>query len=325
MMLLPIMMLAAAVELPPTVRALLDDGTYTETPGGFRIITLSHVADGCAAQAQDDGPGARVCVEQVLTRARERQAKGSVEQMEGIVLTHLALILGDGDATGPCLDEALHRQAAESLVQRSMRDATGHAAGYRNTRDRWPADQAATLAAIKRYDDAHGTHLVDEPLAKFQQHMTKAMDAKTSLPWSEVHGDKSGKHPRGCALSYSVRYLAEVDKDRARRWWTAYKQHYLVDRGVLVGFREWPPGVERKGDIDSGPVVRGVGAAATAFGIAAARAMDDDMLAVRLEATAAVVEAGVSQLAPQAKRVASSTMAEAIRFHAASQPLLVDD
>ncbi len=58
-----------------------------------------------------------------------------------------------------------------------------------------------------------------------------------------------------------------------------------------VGFREWPVGRERAADDDSGPIVEGVGAAATGLSIGAARAMGDEALALRVEATAAIIDA----------------------------------
>ena len=39
--------------------------------------------------------------------------------------------------------------------------------------------------------------------------------------------------------------------------------------------REYPPGIDRKGDIDSGPMFNGYGMSATAFALAAARANSD--------------------------------------------------
>ena len=38
--------------VPPRLQALLDDGAWDGTPLTFRIITLSHLADGCAGQAR---------------------------------------------------------------------------------------------------------------------------------------------------------------------------------------------------------------------------------------------------------------------------------
>jgi hypothetical protein len=325
--LLHALVVASALQLPPAVEQVLATGTFKGTPAGFQIIALSHVADGCAARVNDDAEGARVCVERALSRAQATKAKGLNldDGRAGLWLSHLALILGAAHSTGPCLDEGLHRRVVEGLVKGSLADPTGHTSSFVGKRERWSADQAATLAAIARFDAGHGTHLLDEPLARYRAHLSTAVDVTTGLPWSEARGVGTGKMPRGCAVTFSVRYLGEVDRALATSWWTALKAHYLVDRAVAVGFREWPPGVDRPSDADSGPIVQGVGASATAFGIAAARAMDDDVLAGRLEATATLVGGAVARLGPSAARAAGSTLAAAIRFQAARQPSLIAD
>ncbi|OGQ25437.1 MAG: hypothetical protein A2138_10280 [Deltaproteobacteria bacterium RBG_16_71_12] len=321
MPLLPLLLtLTGAVELPASAVSALDRGEFRATPAGFRVIALSHLADGCAAQVADDPAGARSCVERAYARALETRPKGARldDGKHGLWLTHLALILGDSDATGPCLDEDAHHQVAKGLAQASLADPTAHAPSYPGRRERWPADQAATLAAIARFEAAHGGRLLQEPLARYSTTLARTSSVDDGLPMSEVHGYGTGKLPRGCALSYSVRYFAEIDPAIARDWWERYRERYLVDRALLIGFREWPPGVERKADADSGPIIGGVGAAATAFGIAAARAMGDTVLAARLEATADLV-ALASSADRATARAATSTLAEAIRFQAAHQ------
>ena len=140
------------------------------------------------------------------------------------------------------------------------------------------------------------------------------MDRDIGLPWSEVTGKAKGaRDPRGCALSWQTRYLRELDPALAADWWSRYKDVFLVDRLLLVGFREWPPGRDRRADIDSGPIVQGVGSAATALAISAARAMDDELLAKRLEATASLVEAWAGA-DPKFARHASTALAASILY-----------
>ena len=84
-----------------------------------------------------------------------------------------------------------------------------------------------------------------------------------------------------------------------------------------MGFREWPRGVSGATDADSGPIVFGIGSAASGLGIAGARAMGDERTAQLLEVSAD--EAGrLFGLSA----VASRLSAQSIRFEARWQPAM---
>lgn len=302
-------------ELPTAVDQALTHGRWKDTPRGFRAIVLSHIADGCVGQARSQ-PGtsadARRCVEQALAEAKKIRNRD-----DGLVLSHVNLIYGAADQLGPCLDAADHQRITRELVRRAMKHPLHQVDAYRANVRRWPADHSVTLASIARYDHAHGTQLLEAPLTAWKDVIARHQDATSGLPESEITGaDATSKLPRGCAQSYMSRYLLEVDPSLARTWWTSYRQHFLVEKGVVVGFREWPRGVDRAGDIDSGPIVWGIGTAASAFAISAARAHGDLQLATRLEASAALARA-----TPVGGEAAQSTMAEAITFEARWQPV----
>jgi hypothetical protein len=258
-------------------------------------VALSFLADGCAAEARRDPEkqkAARACVQRCLDLAgRTGHMPLRPDTDDGMWLTHYALILGAADTLGPCPDPARHEAISVALARRSLGDAHRHVASYANVSSRWPADQTATLASLARYDRAHGAHLHDAPARQWREYVVgQATDRRLGLPWSEVTGAQpTFREPRGCALSWQTRFVREFDEPLARQWWTAYRSRYLVERAGLVGFREWPPGRDRGMDGDSGPIVGGVGAAATGLGIAAARVMGDEDLAARIERTAAVV------------------------------------
>jgi hypothetical protein len=306
---------AGAVSISAPLRALLAKGDWGTTPAPFRIVTLSFVADGCAAEARLDPrkhDAARACVAQCLALARTMgHERLRPETDDGLWLTHDALILGAADELGPCPDPTRHEAIAKVLARRSLADPRGHVASYTRLANRWPADQTATLASLARFDRAHGTRLHEEPLRAFRTYVLgRAMDRRLGLPWSEVtDSDRFAREPRGCALSFQTRYLHEVDVELAAAWWTAYKAHFLTERFGLAGFREWPPGRDRAGDDDSGLIVDGVGAAATGLGIAAARSMGDEDLAARIERTASIV--GVVGYALEEAR---GPLPEAIRY-----------
>ena len=310
----------APLELPAPLAKVVEGGKWDATPAGFRIVTLSFLADACATVAVHE-PGKRAagaaCVTRALELARKTRPPGlRVERADhGLWLSHFALILGAADRLGPCPDAKEHEEIATALARRALREPTAHVPSFPDSALRFPADQTATLASLARFDRAHAAHLADEPIRRWREHvLEKAMDEKLGLPWSEVTGKAKGaRDPRGCALSWQTRYLNEFDPTLAGQWWDRYKRAYLVDKIVLVGFREWPPGRERPADVDSGPIVQGVGSAATALAISAARATGDNILARRLEATASLVETAATA-DPKLARQASTALAAAILY-----------
>jgi len=66
-----------------------------------------------------------------------------------------------------------------------------------------------------------------------------------------------------------------------------YLRVHWIDEGAVRGFAEWPYGRAGREDLDSGPILFGVGATATTFGISAAIAMNDSPRVGQLEAQAA--------------------------------------
>jgi hypothetical protein len=287
---------ATSLDLPPSLRALLATGTWDRTLPGFRVVALSFLADGCVAEARRDPAkkaAALACVERCWDLAMRLPGHARpLDRADGLFLTHESLILGAAHTLGPCPDPARHAQMARALAQRSLADPHRHAASYAGRLPRWPADQSATLASLVRYDRGHDDHLHESPLREWRAHMlANAMDTKLGLPWSEVTGQtRTGRLPRGCALSFQTRFLAEVDAQLAQRWWQSYRSQYVVTSIGLAGLREWPPGQDHAADVDSGPIIKGVGAAATGLGIAAARVMGDEDLARRFERTALLVD-----------------------------------
>src|SRR5437870_458386 len=95
-------------ELPKRLEQLLENGKWDSTPAAFRIIALSHLADGCAGQAKahpEFTPDARACVEGALKRARALP-----KWNDGLYLSHLNLIYGAADQLGTCVDEGEHER-----------------------------------------------------------------------------------------------------------------------------------------------------------------------------------------------------------------------
>lgn len=71
---------------------------------------------------------------------------------------------------------------------------------------------------------------------------------------------------RGSSQSQLLNFLAEVDSTYAHQHFLRYRQHFLTSRFGLPGIREASAGAPDVLDIDSGPVLLGVGGAASIVG-----------------------------------------------------------
>ena len=283
---------ADTLELPERLDQLLTTGRWDATPAGFRIITLSQLADGCAGQGiahPARRENAHRCIERTLALAlKSMPAKSLGAVQDALWLSHLNLMYGAADQLGSCESPSIHRQLSERLAAMSLADKHAHAASYASVSVRWPADQSATLASLARYDRAHHAHVHDRPVTAWQA----MLGADDALPPSEITGAfATSKYPRGCANAFLTRCTTEFAPSLGRVWWTTFRDTWSTHVGPFTGLREWPPGVERPGDVDSGPIIMGIGTAASALSIAAARAQGDEAFALALETSAAQVMA----------------------------------
>jgi len=147
----------------------------------------------------------------------------------------------------------------------------------------WPADNIVCLAALALHDR------IAAP--RFQEVRNEWLGRiKASLvPEYELipHGyDLDGNRPlegvRGSSQSLMLSFLFDVDAVFAKEQYQKYREHFLAYRLGLPGIREYPKGEIGMGDIDSGPVVFGIGGAASIVGIKAATRHGDWELAAAL-------------------------------------------
>jgi hypothetical protein len=149
----------------------------------------------------------------------------------------------------------------------------------------WPVDSLFGYRSLQIHDELYGTRYF-ATFARYERTMRRSADPKSGLMPSFVYLDGRARDvPRGCALSWSLAVLPDLDPDFAAEQWAAYRHDFLRCAGGLCLLREYPPGVDRASDVDSGPVVAGLGMSASAFGLAAARAQGDTEVAEALRRT----------------------------------------
>jgi len=203
----------------------------------------------------------------------------------GYYLEHLNIILGCYFClAGPKYRE-LNKRISQHLLDMSMKYDNYHADLLPNSRMKWAADQAAIIYSLWLYDknnwiyDKSDTTRMHTELAKKWLNYMKenATHKATGLFITEVQGVKKfSKQPRGCALSYLIHYMSRFAPGVAQQQWELYKEHMLTKRLGMTGFREFLPSYKGSWSPDSGPIIAGVGIAASGLGMNAASSVGDD-------------------------------------------------
>jgi hypothetical protein len=260
----------------------------------FGIVALSHMASGLLNVYVAE-PERRDELERYLREVSRRSLSASVSPSHAgtdattrlddhnLFWSHLALVLGieryvrcEGKT---CADDTeqdrIQARLVRHLLARTMASAVFHARSFPDS-PMWPADQTVTLLAMKLFDATHGTFLHEEPLRGFLANVAARADPSTGLFPSSMSAIDNGSIPRGCATSWSVLYLAQLDARVAFDQYSRARDSLRQDILGVGGFREWPRGRGGGEDVDSGPIVLGVGVAATGLGLGPARIFHDE-------------------------------------------------
>ena len=139
----------------------------------------------------------------------------------------------------------------------------------------YPTDVVAAIAAINRADSVLGTdhsNFVKRSIRGFQG---KLVDS-TGLPPYRANADSGYIGlARGCSSQWATVWAPALWPEYSKQLYDSFEKHFWQERWTVVGFREFRKGEPNSDwymDVDSGPVIAGFGAAATAFGLGSARA-----------------------------------------------------
>ena len=142
----------------------------------------------------------------------------------------------------------------------------------------YPIDIVAAIGAIQRADAVLGTdhsEFVKRAVRGFQG---SRLHEDTGLPGYLAHAQKGHAQDcaRGIGLSFMLIWAPQLWPDTARDWYQKYETHFWQENKWFAGFREYSKDIEtpwlEMSDPDAGPVVKGYGTGACAFGVAASRA-----------------------------------------------------
>jgi hypothetical protein len=138
----------------------------------------------------------------------------------------------------------------------------------------YPTDVVAAIAAIRRADKVLGTDHSDFVKRSLRAFQGKLLDITELPPY--MADAKSGyiDISRGCSSQWITVWVPQLWPDKAKQFYDSFEKHFWQRRWGAVGFREFTKQSMISNwymDVDSGPVVAGFGASATAFGLGAAR------------------------------------------------------
>ncbi|MFK7923760.1 MAG: hypothetical protein AB8H47_17505 [Bacteroidia bacterium] len=132
----------------------------------------------------------------------------------------------------------------------------------------WPADMVVAMASVS-LSSRLGERSYEKEIANWLEEVKAKTDSLGLIPHSSEWGSGLPREPaRGSSQSLILVFLFEIDEAFAREQFAIYKQNFLDYRFGLPGLREYPEGMDQDlvGDIDSGPVIWGIGGAASLVG-----------------------------------------------------------
>jgi len=210
-------------------------------------------------------------VERVKARKGRLESLASYEG-QAVYLCQLGLALGLWRAVGgDDRYEAAHRHLAdvvrEALIARNGRPLDSFPGVV------YPFDTIPCLVFLAQRDRQDSAEASREPVERHllwvRYHGT---DPDTDLPVSRVDPETFSpmEVPRGCDLSLRIPLMAQLDPAAAKALWDRYVKRYWLERWIVKGLAEWPDGRKHFEDLDSGPILLGVGLAASSLGLGAA-------------------------------------------------------
>ena len=195
----------------------------------------------------------------------------------GYYLEHLNIVLGcyqqvvDGDHSD------LNERVTLHLLKSSMMHNDYHADLLPYSKMKWSADQAAIIYSIWLFDKNNSTSHANQLIERWTSFMNKNQKhSSTGLYKTEVVGIKKySNQPRGCALAYLIHYMHRFAEDDAKLQWKLFKKHMDVNIMGVKGFREYLKSYDGHWTPDSGPIIKGLGIAATGLALNASSTVGD--------------------------------------------------
>lgn len=184
-----------------------------------------------------------------------------------------------------------YRALNDQMVATLVRTVPGESTGLLETfpGERYPVDNAAGLASLGLYDQLTGADHAELRArwgAALRRHRGPEGSDAAGLLTQYVGADGRGGPARGSGTLLAAWFLTWGEPALSRSLYEAAGARLYGEISGYGLMREYPPGQDGGGDIDSGPILAGYGVSATGFGIGAASAWDRGGRRPHLYATA---------------------------------------
>jgi hypothetical protein len=131
----------------------------------------------------------------------------------------------------------------------------------------WPADNVICVASVAIYNEVVDQRHADF-LKRWKLGLLRHLDKNGLIPHQTQSGtDRILEEARGSSQSLMLIFLKEFAAEISSEHFKIYRSLFLTSRFGLPGILEYPKGIEGSGDVDSGPVLLGVGGSASIVGI----------------------------------------------------------
>lgn len=186
----------------------------------------------------------------------------------------------DTTFTGYETYRALFEKQCKVICNTVIEQKTPYLQSYEN--QCWPADMTVAIASISNHDKIF-TPQYQEFISNWLMNVKQHLDSKTHLIPHKVsfHTNIVLDGSRGSSTSLIIRLLSEIDPLFAKQQYEYYQQDFVTTTFGLPSVREFPKGENREEDIDSGPILFGVGFAATIVAIGTHATLEDSSLATK--------------------------------------------
>lgn len=213
----------------------------------------------------------------------------------------------------------LNNQISQALRRRIKASPTLLLESYPH--ETYPVDNCAVIASVALNSRANGNP--HDPLAGqwAGRCRRKYIDPRSGLLIQSVNGRTGDPHsyPRGSGTTLGLYLLSFMDVYLSGDLYEAVEKQLARNICGFGFMREYPPGIRGCGDIDSGPVIFGLGFSPTGFAIGGARIHGDEATFRKLYATAHAAGAPL-QTVDTLHFVTGASLGDAILFAMLTAP-----